>query len=220
MINKISVKREEWEKFYAQAKIAKENNNCFNIPVKCIDIFEPEIKRCEKIEMKINIKHARIYQNKLKAEGNFFIAQAFCRYCKVKYTITIKNKGDVEDSYVNVTVERHGDHLNDNEIIKEKKKKISGEERNLYKKAIQESGQTVKDFRCGLIADENLFVPSENVPRRMNYEEKHKYDLSKGWRENLIELSITSQNLINGKNVNGFIRRIVIEQDFAWACKA
>jgi hypothetical protein len=47
----------------------------------------------------------------------------------------------------------------------------------------------------------------------MNYEEKHKYDLSKGWRDNLIEFSITSQNLIYGKNVNGFIRRIVIEQD-------
>jgi hypothetical protein len=57
----------------------------------------------------------------LKAEGNYFIAQAFCRYCKVKFTITIKNKEDVEDSYVNVTVERHVDHLNHNEIIKENK---------------------------------------------------------------------------------------------------
>jgi hypothetical protein len=67
MINKIIAKREEWEKFYAQANIDKENNNSFNIPVKCIEIFEPEIKRCEKIEMKINIKHARIYQNKLQS---------------------------------------------------------------------------------------------------------------------------------------------------------
>ena len=66
-----------------------------------------------------------------------------------------------------------------------------------------------------MIADDNLVILSENVLRRMNYEEKHKYDLSKGWRDNLIAFSISSQNLINGKNVNGFVRRIVIEQDFA-----
>ena len=147
MINKIIVKREEWEKFYTQAKIDKDNNNCLNVPVKCIEIFEPEIIRCEKIEMKLNIKHARIYPNKLKADGNYFIAQAFCRYCQVKYTIIIENKKDVEDIYVNVTVERHGNHLNHDEISKEKKKKISGEERNLLKKSLKTSGQTINDFR-------------------------------------------------------------------------
>ena len=50
MINKIIVKREEWEKFYAQAKIDKENNNCFNVPVKCIEIFEIWLKFQKKTE--------------------------------------------------------------------------------------------------------------------------------------------------------------------------
>ena len=64
-------------------------------------------------------------------------------------------------------------------------------------------------------ADDNLVIPSENILRRMNYKEKHKYNLSKGWRDNLMAFSISSQNLINVKNLNGFFRRIVIEQDFA-----
>jgi hypothetical protein len=45
------------------------------------------------------------------------------------------------------------------------------------------SGQTVKDFRFEMIAQNKQAeaIPSEEVLRQMSYEDKHKYDLAKDW---------------------------------------
>ena len=83
MNSKIIVKREEWDEFYHQAKIDKNNVNALNVPVKCAQIFQSEIRRIEKDDVKINIKHARIYLKKTKINTCYFIAQAFCYIWKI-----------------------------------------------------------------------------------------------------------------------------------------
>ena len=198
MNSKIIVKREEWDEFYHQAKIDKNNVNALNVPVKCAQIFQSEIRRIEKDDVKINIKHARIYLKKTKINTCYFIAQAFCNICKISYSIKINNEADVGENYVNVLVERHGHHKNHREILDEKMPQIRGEKREKLKNELKASGLTTKDFRYCMIADNASNIPSEDVLRQIRYSEKHKYDLCKGWRDNLIAFSIASQNLISG----------------------
>jgi hypothetical protein len=80
--------------------------------------------------------------------------------------------------------------------------------------------------------EESKNVPTADVIRKMNWEEKHKFDLAKEWRDNLIATSITSQSQLEGtfdyiiflfiiiiymslgRTISGFVRRTVLEQDF------
>ncbi len=80
--------------------------------------------------------------------------------------------------------------------------------------------------------EESKNVQTADVIRKMNWEEKHKFDLAKEWRDNLIATSITSQSQLEGtldyiiflfiiiiymslgRTISGFVRRTVLEQDF------
>jgi hypothetical protein len=57
---------------------------------------------------------------------------------------------------------------------------------------------TVKDFRYNMIAEGKEHVPTEGALRQMTYEERHKFDLYKSWRDNLIASSMTPESHIRG----------------------
>jgi hypothetical protein len=57
---------------------------------------------------------------------------------------------------------------------------------------------TVKDFRYNMIAEGKEHVPTEGALRQMTYEERHKFDLNKSWRDNLIASSMTPESHIRG----------------------
>ncbi len=216
MTTKAIISKVDWDTIFATAKPDKNNSNALNVSVSCAKIFQKEIIKYEN-DVVINVKHARIYPNKIKSDTNYFKANAYCTKCKVTYSIIIKNERDIEANYVNLLITRDADHFDHNALKKDKKQQIRGEAREEMKQELKLSGQTVKDFRFEMIAQNKPIedIPSEEVLRQMSYEDKHKFDLAKDWRDNLIATSITSQTHLRGHNINGFVRKIVVEQDFA-----
>ena len=234
MNTKFIISKDAWTEISSKAIEDRDNTNVLNVPGSCGKVFQKEIRVIENSSVNLNVKHARIYINSKKKDTNYFKCDAVCSISKVKYAITIKNKVDIEENYVNVHVNRMGEHLDHTALEKDKKKEIRGADREKVIQDLKNSGQSVKNFRFEMIANGIENVPAEGTLRQMQYEDRHKFDLYKDWRDNLIATSITSQThlignffielsykihliffIFVGKHFSGFVRRTVVEQDFA-----
>ena len=97
-------------------------------------------------------------------------------------------------------MERKSEHEDHEELIKAKAKKpqVRSKSRNNMALEMKLKNITVKDYRLNMIAEGKEHVPSEAALRQMTYEERHKFDFYKSWRDNLIASAITSETHIRG----------------------
>ena len=180
MKSKIVISRSEWDSICETAVEDKENKNALKVSVKCGKIFEKQIQVIEKSDVKLNVKHARIYGTKMKQQTNYFIAQGYCAICKIKYVISIQNEININiENYVEINFDRENDQSDHELLTRDKVPQIRGSDREKIKTDSKNSGQTTKDFRYELINDGSSHIPSEDVLRRITHEEKHKFDLCK-----------------------------------------
>lgn len=216
---KIIIDNNEFIRKTASSLTEKGNANASVVPVSCASLFLQEMKKNknEATDFSLNIKNARLYQNKQKDKTKYFKAHGYCNVCKINYSITINNKPDLNDQYISVDIERHGKHEHSSQIKQNKsKKQIRGEARQNLIKDIGNKEFSAKDYRHEMIADgmalEN--APSEAVLRRINYESKHQNDISKDWKMNLLATTKTSYIQHENKYASGFVQKVNLEQNF------
>ena len=130
---KAIISKIDWDKIFATAKPDKNNSNALNVSVSCAKTFQKEIIKYEN-DVILNVKHARVYPNKIKSDTNYFKANAYCTKCtKSPYSIIIKNESDIEANYVNLLITRDADNFDYDVMEDDKKQQIRGEGREEMK---------------------------------------------------------------------------------------
>jgi hypothetical protein len=84
------ISRKDWDDIVNNSVEDIDNKNSFKVPGRFSTIFQKEIQKLENSEVIICFKHARIYKERIKKNSNFFICDAFCTICKIKYRIILK----------------------------------------------------------------------------------------------------------------------------------